>query len=282
VIRRLRRWLGLLPPEPRDIPPGKVIYPEKSTGPQSPRDDPPAMLRKPPSARWAWLSYTSEIYGSEGQFACPLVIMVIADLMGDASEPGWEFPGAALFTLTDNDPAPLLQTLHPWLTLEVAAVEDTDQSTPVTLRFEEMADFTPAGLARQVDSPVLVSAVLHHPDFQALRDRWLGLARLARAAGTDGLVATRVLPASLASLHRYCLPDGADVEQFPLTTLLRNTGRCYQAPPISLVVADYPFGDSCASRISRRLFTTPHIPEMVSLVHRGLAAVYGPATAAGA
>ena len=235
MINRLRRWLGLRPPAPYHSHPGG------STGPP-PRHTPP--LRRvlpPPSAQWVWLSYESQTYGSAELRANPLVILVIADLMGDADKPAGESPEEALLTLTDNDPGLLLRTLRPQLTLQVS----TDPPTSVTLRFETMADFTPAGLARQVGSPALVAAVRRHPDFQHLRERWHGLACLADAAGTDGLVVIRVLPTSLASLHRDWLADTTDAGQHPLATLLRHAGPwCYQAPPISLVVADYRFEES--------------------------------------
>lgn len=84
-----------------------------------------------------------------------------------------------------------------------------------------------------------VNAILHHPEFQAMESRWLGLAMLVREAARSSEVKIKLLPVSWKELGRS-MERATDFDQSHLFELVYN--REFGMPggePFGLLVGDY-------------------------------------------
>lgn len=84
-----------------------------------------------------------------------------------------------------------------------------------------------------------VNAILHHPDFQAMEARWLGLDLLVREAGRSAEVKIKLISASWKELARS-MERATDFDQSHLFELVYN--REFGMPggePFGLLVGDY-------------------------------------------
>jgi type VI secretion system protein ImpB len=98
------------------------------------------------------IEYDVELYGAEKKVQLPFVMGVLADLSGEPVEP---LPPAAerkfLEIDVDNFDA-RMKAMKPHLTMTVPSQLGDGGNIVVDLTFESMDDFSPASIARKVDS----------------------------------------------------------------------------------------------------------------------------------
>lgn len=98
------------------------------------------------------IEYEVETYGSEKKVQLPFVIGVMADLAGGSHEllPDLERREMLEYDVDNFDDR--MRALKPRLLMQVKNTLTGEETLPVDLTFESMDDFSPASVARNVDS----------------------------------------------------------------------------------------------------------------------------------
>jgi len=98
------------------------------------------------------IEYDVELYGAQKKVQLPFVMGVMSDLSGKSEEP---LPSVAdrkfLEVDVDNFDA-RMKSMKPRVAFQVDNTLTGDGSLPVDITFESMDDFSPAAVARKVDS----------------------------------------------------------------------------------------------------------------------------------
>ena len=98
------------------------------------------------------IEYDVELYGAQKKVQLPFVMGVMSDLSGKSEEP---LPSVAdrkfLEVDTDNFDA-RMKSMKPRVAFQVDNTLTGEGSLPVDITFESMDDFSPAAVARKVDS----------------------------------------------------------------------------------------------------------------------------------
>jgi type VI secretion system protein ImpB len=98
------------------------------------------------------IEYDVEVYGAQKKVQIPFVMGVLADLSGDAQEP---LPGVdeRKFVNIDVDNFDeRMKSMKPRVAIKVPNTLTGEGSLQVDMTFESMDDFSPAAVARKVDS----------------------------------------------------------------------------------------------------------------------------------
>ncbi len=98
------------------------------------------------------IEYDVEVYGAQKKVQIPFVMGVLADLSGDAKEP---LPGVddRKFVNIDVDNFDeRMKSMKPRVAIKVPNTLTGEGSLQVDMTFESMDDFSPAAVARKVDS----------------------------------------------------------------------------------------------------------------------------------
>jgi type VI secretion system protein ImpB len=98
------------------------------------------------------IEYDVEVYGAQKKVQIPFVMGVIADLSGDSKEP---LPGVdeRKFANIDVDNFDeRMKSMKPRVAIKVPNTLTGEGSLQVDMTFESMDDFSPAAVARKVDS----------------------------------------------------------------------------------------------------------------------------------
>lgn len=146
------------------------------------------------------IEYDVEIYGSERKVEIPFVMGVMADLAGKSLVPQPDLDQRRLLEIDIDNFDDRLKAIQPRVAFHVPNLVDGDGLLPVDISFESMGDFSPAQVARKVESlnylleaRTQLSNLLSYVDgksgaeallAQALEDRGL-LQALARDAPAD-------------------------------------------------------------------------------------------------
>mgnify|MGYP004707614469 CR=1 FL=1 len=146
------------------------------------------------------IEYDVEIYGSERKVEIPFVMGVMADLAGKSLVPQPDLDQRRLLEIDIDNFDDRLKAIHPRVAFHVPNLVDGDGLLPVDISFESMGDFSPAQVARKVESlnhlleaRTQLSNLLSYVDgksgaeallAQALEDRGL-LQALARDADAE-------------------------------------------------------------------------------------------------
>ena len=98
------------------------------------------------------IEYDVEVYGAQKKVQIPFVMGVLADLSGDAKDP---LPGVddRKFVNIDVDNFDeRMKSMKPRVAIKVPNTLTGEGSLQVDMTFESMDDFSPAAVARKVDS----------------------------------------------------------------------------------------------------------------------------------
>jgi len=98
------------------------------------------------------IEYDVEVYGAQKKVQIPFVMGVLADLSGDAKEP---LPGVEerKFVNIDTDNFDeRMKSMKPRVAISVPNTLTGEGNMQVDITFESMDDFSPAAVARKVDS----------------------------------------------------------------------------------------------------------------------------------
>ena len=98
------------------------------------------------------IEYDVEVYGAQKKVQIPFVMGVLADLSGDAKEP---LPGVdeRKFVNIDTDNFDeRMKSMKPRVAISVPNTLTGEGNMNVDITFESMDDFSPAAVARKVDS----------------------------------------------------------------------------------------------------------------------------------
>jgi type VI secretion system protein ImpB len=98
------------------------------------------------------IEYDVEVYGAQKKVQIPFVMGVLADLSGDAKEP---LPGVdeRKFVNIDTDNFDeRMKSMKPRVAISVPNTLTGEGNMQVDITFESMDDFSPAAVARKVDS----------------------------------------------------------------------------------------------------------------------------------
>jgi type VI secretion system protein ImpB len=98
------------------------------------------------------IEYDVEVYGAQKKVQIPFVMGVLADLSGDAKEP---LPGVdeRKFVNIDTDNFDeRMKSMKPRVAITVPNTLTGEGNMQVDITFESMDDFSPAAVARKVDS----------------------------------------------------------------------------------------------------------------------------------
>ena len=118
---------------------------------------------------------------------------------------------------------------------------------PVELRFRQLDDFRPEGVARQAGAERL-DAILHHPRFQALEAAWRGLWLLVSRTDDDPMVRIRVLDATKEDLRKDLMRAPAPDQSRLFAKVWADVWGVADAAPFGALVGDYAFDASAEDR----------------------------------
>ena len=98
------------------------------------------------------IEYDVEVYGAQKKVQIPFVMGVMADLSGDAKEP---LPGVderKFVNIDVNNFDERMKSMKPRVAVSVPNTLTGEGNLQVDITFESMDDFSPAAVARKVDS----------------------------------------------------------------------------------------------------------------------------------
>lgn len=98
------------------------------------------------------IEYDVELYGSEKKVQLPFVVGVMADLAGQPETPLPAIAERKMLEFDIDNFDARMQSLRPRVALRVPNTLTGEGELPVELTFESMEDFSPAAVARKVDS----------------------------------------------------------------------------------------------------------------------------------
>jgi type VI secretion system protein ImpB len=98
------------------------------------------------------IEYDVELYGSEKKVQLPFVVGVMADLAGKPAEPLPPVADRKMLEIDIDNFDARMQSMKPRVAMRVPNTLTGQGELPVDLTFDSMEDFSPAAVARKVDS----------------------------------------------------------------------------------------------------------------------------------
>jgi type VI secretion system protein ImpB len=98
------------------------------------------------------IEYDVEVYGAEKKVQLPFVMGVLADLSGQPAEPLAPVAERKFLEIDVDNFDERLKSMKPRVAVQVPNTLTGEGSMAVDMTFESMDDFTPAAVARKVDS----------------------------------------------------------------------------------------------------------------------------------
>jgi type VI secretion system protein ImpB len=98
------------------------------------------------------IEYDVEVYGAEKKVQLPFVMGVLSDLSGQPSEPLAPVADRKFLDIDVDNFDDRLKAMKPRVAVQVPNTLTGEGNLAVDLTFESMDDFTPAAVARKVDS----------------------------------------------------------------------------------------------------------------------------------
>jgi type VI secretion system protein ImpB len=98
------------------------------------------------------IEYDVEVYGAEKTVSLPFVMGVFSDLSGKPAEPLAPVAERKFLEIDSDNFDERLKSMKPRIAVQVPNTLTGEGNLPVELTFECMDDFTPAAVARKVDS----------------------------------------------------------------------------------------------------------------------------------
>nr|WP_217358810.1 type VI secretion system contractile sheath small subunit [Thalassococcus sp. S3] len=98
------------------------------------------------------IEYDVETYGSEKKIQLPFVVGVMSDLVGRSQMPLAELDQRQMFEVDVDNFDERMRALKPRVAMQVPNTLTGEEAMFVDLTFESMEDFSPASVARSVDS----------------------------------------------------------------------------------------------------------------------------------
>lgn len=98
------------------------------------------------------IEYDVELYGAQKKVQIPFVMGVMADLSGDAKEPLPPVDDRKYLNIDVDNFDERMKSMKPRVAISVPNTLTGEGNLAVDLTFESMDDFSPAAVARKVDS----------------------------------------------------------------------------------------------------------------------------------
>ena len=98
------------------------------------------------------IEYDVELYGAEKKIQLPFVMGVLADLSGKPAEPLEPVDQRKFLEIDIDNFDSRMKAMKPRVCFDVPNVLTNEGNLPVDITFENMADFSPAQVARKVDA----------------------------------------------------------------------------------------------------------------------------------
>ncbi|MFT3734776.1 MAG: type VI secretion system contractile sheath small subunit [Rhodocyclaceae bacterium] len=98
------------------------------------------------------IEYDTELYGAEKKVQLPFVMGVLSDLSGKPTEPLAPVADRKFLEVNVNNFDSRMKSMKPRVAFQVPNSLTNEGNLNVELTFESMDDFTPAAIARKVDS----------------------------------------------------------------------------------------------------------------------------------
>ena len=98
------------------------------------------------------IEYDVEVYGAEKKVQLPFVMGVLSDLSGQPAEPLAPVADRKFLDIDVDNFDERLKAMKPRVAVQVPNTLTGEGNLAVDLTFESMDDFTPAAIARKVDS----------------------------------------------------------------------------------------------------------------------------------
>ncbi|HWG30445.1 MAG TPA: type VI secretion system contractile sheath small subunit [Steroidobacteraceae bacterium] len=98
------------------------------------------------------IEYDVELYGAQKKVQIPFVMGVMADLSGDAKEPLPSVDDRKYLNVDVDNFDERMKSMKPRVAISVPNTLTGEGNLAVDLTFESMDDFSPAAVARKVDS----------------------------------------------------------------------------------------------------------------------------------
>ncbi|MFB9985744.1 type VI secretion system contractile sheath small subunit [Mesorhizobium newzealandense] len=98
------------------------------------------------------IEYDVETYGSQKKVQLPFVVGVMSDLVGDPAAPLPPLAERKMMEIDIDNFDDRLKSLKPRVAMRVANLLTGEGQLAIELSFERMHDFSPAAVARKVDS----------------------------------------------------------------------------------------------------------------------------------
>jgi type VI secretion system protein ImpB len=98
------------------------------------------------------IEYDVEVYGAEKKVQLPFVMGVLADLSGQPAEPLAPVAERKFLEIDVDNFDERLKAMKPRMAVQVPNTLTGEGNLAVDMTFESMDDFTPAAIARKVDS----------------------------------------------------------------------------------------------------------------------------------
>ena len=98
------------------------------------------------------IEYDVEVYGAEKKVQLPFVMGVLADLSGQSAEPLAPVAERKFLEIDVDNFDERLKAMKPRVAVQVPNTLTGEGNLAIDMTFESMDDFTPAAIARKVDS----------------------------------------------------------------------------------------------------------------------------------
>jgi type VI secretion system protein ImpB len=98
------------------------------------------------------IEYDVEVYGAEKKVQLPFVMGVLADLSGQSAEPLAPVADRKFLEIDVDNFDERLKAMKPRVAVQVPNTLTGEGNLAIDMTFESMDDFTPAAIARKVDS----------------------------------------------------------------------------------------------------------------------------------
>ena len=98
------------------------------------------------------IEYDVEIYGAQKKINLPFVMGVMADLSGNPKEPLPQVTDRKFLEISNDNFDERLKAMKPRVAFQVPNTITGEGNIPVDITFESMEDFSPAAIARKVES----------------------------------------------------------------------------------------------------------------------------------
>jgi type VI secretion system protein ImpB len=98
------------------------------------------------------IEYDTELYGAEKKIELPFVMGVLADLSGKSEEPLPDVADRKMLEIDVDNFDDRMKAFKPRVAFQVPNTLTGEGNISVALTFESMDDFSPAAVARKVDS----------------------------------------------------------------------------------------------------------------------------------